>query len=327
MSQVGLQPVVDGDLRPATLDRALALEVVRITERAAIAAAAWRGKGDERRADLAAVAAMEDEMRIVNVDARVVIGEMNGDLVYGAKLGTGKGPKIDLAVDPLEGSTGCAKNQPDAMSVMAVSSEGGLMHVPECYMEKIAIGPGYPQGIVDLDRSPSDNIAALAEAKGVPVSEIVACVLDRPRHSALIAELRGLGVAVKLLADGDIAAVIHTVNTDETGIDIYLGSGGASEGVLAAAAMRCMDGQMQGRLILDTSDKRARARDMGIIDPDEKFGFERMASGDVLFAATGVTQGSLLDGVRRTPKSIVTSSVVMRSWSHTSRWIRTEHRR
>src|SRR5690606_28874384 len=151
-------------------------------ERAAIAAAAWRGKGDERRADLAAVAAMEDEMRIVNVDARVVIGEMNGDLVYGAKLGTGKGPKIDLAVDPLEGSTGCAKNQPDAMSVMAVSSEGGLMHVPECYMEKIAIGPGYPQGIVDLDRSPSDNIAALAEAKGVPVSEIVACVLDRPRH-------------------------------------------------------------------------------------------------------------------------------------------------
>lgn len=313
---------------PADVEKSLTLEIVRITERAAIAASGWRGRGDEIRADSAAVEAMHKALDEVSFDGRVVIGEARGTAMLGQEqsVGSGKGPAIDVAVDPLEGVTACAKNLSDSLSVLVFAERGGLLNVPDCYMEKIAIGPGYPDGIIDLDKSATENVTALAKAKGVPVTDIVVCLLDRPRHAALIAELRGIGVAVKLLPDGDIAAVIHAANSDDTGIDIYLGSGGASEGVLAAAAIRCIGGQMQGRLILDPSAKRA-ARELGIADPDKKFSALDMASGDVLFAATGVTDGSLLRGIRIGQKKITTSSVVMRSWSQTVRWITAEHPR
>lgn len=313
----------------ALVDRNLTLQIARITEHAAIAAAGWRGKGDEMRADQAAVEAMHAALDGIEIEGRVVIGEPRGSglLALDQTIGSGQGPSIDIAVDPLEGVTGCAKNLPDSLSVLAFAERGGLLHVPNAYMEKIAIGPGYPQGVVDLDKTASENVAALAKAKGVPVTEIVACVLDRPRHASLIAELREIGVAVKLLPDGDIAAVIHASNSDDTGIDIYLGSGGAPEGVLAAVAMRCMGGQMQGRLILDTPDKRIAAKEIGITDFAAKYSADDMAHGDVLFAATGVTDGSLLNGVRVLPRRIVTSSVVMRSWSRTIRWIKAEHQR
>lgn len=311
------------------VDRNLTLEIARITERAAIAAAGWRGKGDEMEADQAAVAAMHAALNGTEIAGRIVIGEGRDAplLALGEAVGKGRGPEIDVAVDPLEGVTGCAKNLADSLSVMAFSERGGLLRVPDVYMEKIAIGAGYPRGIVDLDKTPAENIAALAEVKGVAVTDIVACLLDRPRHARLIAQLRELGVAVKLLPDGDIAAVIHAANSDDTGIDIYLGSGGAPEGVLAAAAIRCMGGQMQGRLILDTPDKKAAARELGIEDPDARLSAEDMVRGDVLFAATGVTDGSLLRGVKLLPRRVVTSSVVMRSWSHSVRWITAEHRR
>lgn len=310
-------------------DKNLTLEIVRIAEQAAIAAAGWRGKGDEMRADGAAVAAMHRALEAVHFDGRVVIGESEGSpmLALGQRLGTGEGAQVDVAVDPLEGVTGCAKNLADALSVLAFAEHGALMRVPDVYMEKIAIGPGYPEGTVDLDKTPTENVTALAAAKGVPVTEIVTCLLDRPRHAALIAELREIGVGVKLLPDGDIAAVIHAATSDDTEIDIYLGSGGAPEGVLAAAAMRCIGGQMQGRLILDTPDKRHAAQELGIEQSNAKFTAEDMAKGDVLFAATGVTDGSLLRGVRIGQKKIVTSSVVMRSWSRTVRWITAEHPR
>lgn len=314
---------------PVAVDKNLTLEIVRITEQAALAAAGWRGKGDEMRADRAAVSAMQEALEVVHFDGRVVIGE-GADapmLALGQKVGIGEGAEVDVAVDPLEGVTGCAKNLADSLSVLAFAERGALLHVPDAYMEKIAIGPGYPQGTVDLDKSATENVKALADAKGVPVTDIVTCLLDRPRHAALIAELREIGVAVKLLPDGDIAAVIHAATSDDTGIDIYLGSGGAPEGVLAAAAMRCIGGQMQGRLILDTPGKREAAKDLGIADPGAKYTAEDMARGDVLFAATGVTDGSLLRGVRIGQKKITTSSVVMRSWSRTVRWITAEHSR
>ncbi|WP_127142743.1 class II fructose-bisphosphatase [Pelagibacterium montanilacus] len=315
--------------KPSAVDGRLTLEIARITERAAVAAAGWRGKGDEMRADQAAVQAMETALDEIDVDGKVVIGEPAGAerLALDQKVGRGAGPVIDVAVDPLEGVTGCAKGLSNSLSVLAFAEPGGLLHVPDAYMEKIAVGPGYPEGIVDLDQSATENVTALARAKGVAVTDIVVCMLDRPRHGPLLAELRGLGVAVKLLPDGDIAAVIHAANSDDTGIDVYLGSGGAPEGVLAAVAMRCIGGQMQGRLILDTPDKRAKAREFGLSDPNRKYWANEMARGDVLFAATGVTDGSLLRGVRMLPSKVVTSSVVMRSWSRTTRWITAEHRR
>jgi fructose-1,6-bisphosphatase II / sedoheptulose-1,7-bisphosphatase len=321
----------DGELSKAIIDRSMTLEIVRVTERAAIAAAEWRGKGDEKAADAAAVEAMRAEMGNVHIDGRIVIGEGERDeapmLYIGENVGAGNGPAVDIAVDPLEGTTLCAKNQPDSICVMAMAERGGLLNAPDVYMQKIAIGPGYANGTVDLDMSPGENIRSLARAKNVPVSEIVACVLDRPRHGALIEELRSSGVSLKLISDGDIAGVIHATDTEETGIDIYLGSGGAPEGVLAAAALRCVGGFMQGRLILDTDEKRDRARRMGIQDPQRKYLVEEMASGDVLFAATGVTNGSMLDGVRLNKESVVTSTVVMRSWSRTVRWIKARHHR
>ncbi len=321
----------DLSISQAIIDRSMTLEIVRVTERAAIAAAGWRGKGDEMAADAAAVEGMRLELEKVHIDGRIVIGEGERDeapmLFIGEEVGAGDGPEVDIAVDPLEGTTLCAKNQPDSICVLAMAERGGLLNAPDVYMHKIAIGPGYPAGTVDLDMGPSESVRSLAKAKGVPVSEIVACVLDRPRHSALIEELRTVGTSLKLISDGDIAGVIHATNTDETGIDIYIGSGGAPEGVLAAAALRCVGGFMQGRLILDSSEKRERAERMGIEDPERKYGVSELASGDVLFAATGVTDGSFLEGVRIGRDSITTSTVVMRSWSQTVRWIKASHRR
>jgi fructose-1,6-bisphosphatase II / sedoheptulose-1,7-bisphosphatase len=316
---------------PAIIDRSLTLELVRVTERAAIAAAEWRGKGQEKAADAAAVEAMRAELERVHIDGRIVIGEGERDeapmLWIGEEVGAGDGPQCDIAVDPLEGTTLCAKNQPDSICVLAMAERGGLLNAPDVYMQKIAIGPNYQAGLVDLDATALDNVRALAQAKGVPVAEITACVLDRPRHAALIEDLRSAGCAVKLISDGDIAGIIHAVNTEDTGIDIYLGSGGAPEGVLAAAALRCIGGQMQGRLILDNADKRERAQRMGITDPNRKYGVNDLASGDVLFAATGVTDGTMLSGVKYRQNSVRTSTIVMRSWSQTVRWITAQHAR
>lgn len=319
------------DRSPASLDRSLVLELVRVTERAAIAAAGWRGKGDEKAADAAAVEAMRAELGRVHITGRIVIGEGERDeapmLFIGEEVGAGDGPNVDIAVDPLEGTTLCAKNQPDSICVLAMAERGGLLNAPDVYMQKLAIGAGYAPSTVDIDATPTDNIKSLAAAKGVPVPEITVCMLDRPRHAGLLDELRSTGCAIKLISDGDIAGIIHAVNTEDTGIDIYLGSGGAPEGVLAAAALRCIGGQMQARLILDTDDKRERARRMGVEDPNRKYSVKELASGDVLFAATGVTDGSLLNGVRLRKDVVRTSTVVMRSWSQTVRWISADHRR
>lgn len=320
------------DRSPANLHRSLTLELVRVTERAAIAAAEWRGKGDEQAADEAAVEAMKAELDRVSIAGRIVIGEGEetecDDLYIGQAVGAGQGPEVDIAVDPLEGVTLCAKNQPDSIVVLAMAERGGLLNVARnVYMHKIAIGAEYAPGTVHIDWTATENVRALAKAKGVPLSEITAIVLDRPRHAGLIEELRTTGVAVKLISDGDIAGVIHAVNTEDTGIDIYLGSGGAPEGVLAAAALRCIGGQMQGKLILDTQAKRERAFAMGIPDPNRVYDVSELASGDVLVAATGVTDGTLLEGVRLRRNSVETSTIVMRSWSQTVRWIRAQHAR
>jgi fructose-1,6-bisphosphatase II / sedoheptulose-1,7-bisphosphatase len=316
---------------PAIVDRNLTLEIVRVTENAAIAAAEWRGKGNEKSADRAAVEAMRDELLKVTVDGRVVIGEGERDeapmLFIGEEVGLGEGAKVDIAVDPLEGTTLCAKNQHDSLAVLAMAERGGLLHAPDVYMDKIAVGPGYEDGIVQLDRSVTENVNALAAARGVSASEITVCVLDRPRHAKIIDELRDLGASIKLINDGDIAGVIHTTDREETGIDMYVGTGGAPEGVLAAAALRCVGGQMQGRLVLDTPEKRERAKRLGIEDPDRIYSVTDLASGDVLFAATGVTDGSMLDGVKIRPGYFETSTVVMRSWSKTVRWIKARHKR
>ncbi|MBE7731499.1 class II fructose-bisphosphatase [Devosia faecipullorum] len=323
---------VEDSRNPANLHRTLTLEMVRVTERAAIAAAEWRGKGNEKVADDAAVLAMKSELDRVAISGRIVIGEGEqfecDELYIGQPVGAGQGPEVDIAVDPLEGVTLCAKNQPDSLVVLAMAERGGLLNVARnVYMNKIAIGASYAPGTVHVDWSATENVRALAKARGVPVSEITAIVLDRPRHAGLLEELRTAGVSVKLLSDGDIAGVIHAVNTEDTGVDIYLGSGGAPEGVLAAAALRCIGGQMQGKLILDSPDKRLRAREMGIQDPNRIYDVTDLASGDVLFSATGITDGSLVDGVKLRRNTIETSTVVMRSWSQTTRWIRARHAR
>jgi fructose-1,6-bisphosphatase II / sedoheptulose-1,7-bisphosphatase len=301
------------------LDRVLVLEMVRVTEYAAIAASKLVGRGDEKAADAAAVAAMRDALNKLAFDGTVVIGEGERDeapmLFIGEKVGSaqGTGPRIDIALDPLEGTTITAKAGPDALAVLAISEEGGLLNAPDTYMEKLAIGPGYPEGVVSLTRTATENVTALAEAKGVRPSDIIACVLDRPRHEALIKELRGLGCGVYLIPDGDVAGVIAVTNPDTT-IDIYMGSGGAPEGVLAAAALRCVGGQFQGRLIFRNEDEKSRARKIGITDFDRIYSLEDLARGDVIFAATGVTDGSLLEGVRRYKTGrITTESIVMRA--------------
>ncbi len=312
------------------LDRVLVLEVARVTEAAAIAAARLRGRGNEKAADKAAVDAMRRELATLNIRGTVVIGEGEMDeapmLYIGEKVGAGTGPQVDIAVDPLEGTTICAKSMPNALAVLAISEKGGLLHAPDMYMDKIAIGPGYPDGIVDLDKSPGENVKALAAAKGVPVPEITACILDRPRHAELIKAVREAGASVRLIPDGDIAGVIWCLDPKETGIDIYLGSGGAPEGVLAAAAIRCIGGQIQGRLRPSNDDERNRAAKMGIADINRKFNLEDMAKGDVIFSATGVTDGSLLDGVRFRGDFAETETVVMRGASGTVRRIKSTFR-
>lgn len=308
------------------LDRILVLELARVTEAAAIAAAHLRGRGNEKAADKAAVDAMRRELGRVEIRGTVVIGEGEMDeapmLYIGEKVGTGEGPEVDIAVDPLEGTTICAKSMPNALAVLAISEKGGLLHAPDMYMSKIAIGPGYAEGVVDLDASPAENLNALAKAKGVPIHEIMACILDRPRHAELIRAVREAGAGVQLIPDGDIAGVIWTTDPKETGIDIYMGSGGAPEGVLAAAALRCIGGQIQGRLVPMKDEERIRAEKMGISDINRKFKLEDMASADVVFSATGVTDGSLLKGVRIRGDYAETETVVMRSKTGTVRRIK-----
>jgi fructose-1,6-bisphosphatase II / sedoheptulose-1,7-bisphosphatase len=312
------------------LDRILSLEIARVTERAAVAAAKLRGRGNEKAADQAAVDAMRREMNNLAILGTIVIGEGERDeapmLFIGEQVGTGQGPCVDIAVDPLEGTTLCAKDMPGAIATMAMADGGTLLNAPDVYMEKIAIGPGYQKGIVDLDAPAEENIRALAKAKAVKPNDITALILDRPRHADLIAAVRKVGASVRLITDGDVAGVIHTADPESTGIDIYLGIGGAPEGVLAAAALACIGGQFQGRLVLDTEEKRARAAKMGVEDPRKKYQLEDMVTGDCLFAATGVTTGSMLKGVRFRDGLIETETVVMRSVTGTVRWIRAEHR-
>ncbi len=310
------------------LERILTLELARVTEAAAIAAYEQIGRGNEHDADQAAVDAMRKALNQCNFDGTVVIGEGERDeapmLYIGEKVGTGKGPKVDIALDPLEGTTLTAKAMANALAVVAVAEGGSLLHAPDTYMDKIAIGGGYPEGIVDLDADPRDNILALAKAKGVPPREITACILDRPRHSTLIAKVREAGAAVALISDGDIAGVIHT-SEPETGIDIYIGQGGAPEGVLAAAALRCVGGQIQGRLVFRNDDERARAARIGIKDFNRKYNTIDLASGDVMFAATGVTNGSMLQGIHRVGNFMTSETIVMRSRTGTVRWIKARH--
>jgi len=313
----------------AELDRALALDIVRVTEGTAVAAALWRGRGNEAAADEAAAEAMYRELERLAVEGVVVVGtgeENETPLLYsGETVGSGGtgGLKVDLAVDPVEGSTLCAKALPNALSVLAVAERGSLLKVPSIYMDKIAIGPGYPEGLVDLDAVPADNLNALALAKNVPVSGITVCILDRPRHAKLIEEVRETGAALRLISDGDIAGVIHVTVPLETGIDIYMGIGGAPEGVLAAAALACIGGQMQGRFVAPNEQDRARAA--GIADLDRKYTMRDMVTGDLAFAATGITDGSLLEGVRFTKDAVFTHTLVMRASTRTVRWIKTEH--
>ena len=305
------------------LERVLSLEIVRVTVRAAVSAARLRGHGNEKAADQAAVDAMRRELNKLPIHGTVVIGEGERDeapmLFIGEEVGRKTGPKVDIAVDPLEGTTLCAKAMPGAIATMAMAEGGTLLNAPDVYMEKIAIGPGYPKGVVDLDAPAEQNIRNLAKAKGVQPADITALILERPRHADIIA-------AVRLITDGDVAGVIHTTDPDNTGIDIYLGVGGAPEGVLAAAALRCIGGQIQCRLVLDSEEKRDRAAKMGIKDPRKKYDIEDMVRGDCLFAATGVTDGSMLRGVKFRGDVIETETVVMRSVTGTVRWIRAEHR-
>jgi fructose-1,6-bisphosphatase II / sedoheptulose-1,7-bisphosphatase len=313
------------------LDRVLVLEMVRVTEAAAIAASSLVGRGDEKAADHVAVEAMREALNSLYMDGTVVIGEGERDeapmLYIGEKVGSaiGTGPKIDIALDPLEGTTICAKAGPNALAVLAVAEHGCLLNAPDVYMDKIAVGPGYPDNIIDLARSPTENVQAVAAAKGVNPSEIIVCVLDRPRHEKLIAELRGIGCGIVLIGDGDVAGVIATTNPDTT-IDMYMGSGGAPEGVLACAALRCVGGQFKGRLLFRNDDERARARKWGIEDLDKIYDLTELAKGDCIFAATGVTDGSLLEGVKRGRNKMTTESVVMRASSGMVRWVKGEHR-
>ena len=312
------------------LDRVLVLEMVRVTEAAAVAASTLIGRGDEKAADHAAVEAMRAALNELYMDGTVVIGEGERDeapmLYIGEKVGSaiGTGPKIDIALDPLEGTTITAKAGPNALAVLAVAEHGNLLNAPDVYMDKLAVGPGYPDGVIDLNKTPTENVTAVAAAKGVRPDEIIVCVLDRPRHEKLIAELRSLGCGVMLIGDGDVAGVIATTDPDTT-IDMYMGSGGAPEGVLAAAALRCVGGQFKGRLLFRNDDERARARKWGIADLDHVYDLTELAKGDCIFAATGVTDGSLLAGVKRLRDGrMTTESVVMRASSGTVRWVKSE---
>ncbi len=319
-----------GPTASSTLDRVLVLEMVRVTEAAAIAASKWIGRGDNDAADDAAVEAMRAALNELPMCGTVVIGEGERDeapmLYIGEKVGCSQdnGPKIDIALDPLEGTTLTAHAGPNALAVLAIAENGCLLNAPDVYMEKLAIGPGYPEGTIDLNKSPAENVRAVAKAKGVKPEELTVCVLERERHDKMIAELREVGCGIKLIPDGDVAGVIATADP-ETGIDVYMGSGGAPEGVLAAAALRCVGGQIQGKLLFRNDDEIARARRWGIEDLDRVYTLQDMAKGDCIFAATGVTDGSLLQGVHRRKGCVTTESVVMRASSGTIRRVSTEY--
>ena len=310
------------------LDRNLTIEAVRASEAAAIAAHRLIGLGDEKAADQVAVDAMRKALNGLEMDGQIVIGEGERDeapmLYIGEKVGSGTGQKIDIALDPLEGTTLTATGGSNALAVIAFSTEGGLLNAPDTYMDKIAVGGGLPNGVIDLDADPGDNIRELAKAKSCSPSDIIACILSRPRHEEMIAKVRETGASIRLIPDGDIAGVIATA-TPKTGIDIYMGTGGAPEGVLAAAALRSIGGQMQGRLVFRNDDEKGRARRIGIEDLDAKYDLDQLASGDVIFTATGVTDGWMLDGVHRDGDAVTTHSLVMRSKTGTVRWIKARH--
>ena len=310
------------------INRVLTLELARVTERAAVAASTLIGRGDEKAADQLAGDAMRRELNSLNIDGEVVIGEGERDeapmLYIGEKVGTGDGPKVDIALDPLEGTTLTAKGMQNALAVVAMAEGGSLLNAPDVYMDKIAIGGGYPENLVDLDADPVDNVKAVAKAKGVGVELVNVCILDRPRHSDIIAKVREAGARVTLISDGDIAGVIHCTDPN-TGIDMYMGIGGAPEGVLAAAALRCTGGQMQGRFVTNDEGQKERARKMGIEDFNRKYTVEEMASGDVVFSATGVTNGSMLSGIARRGAEVWTDTLLMRSSTGTIRWIKARH--
>ena len=307
------------------LDRNLIMDAVRVCEVAAIAAWKLVGRGDEKAADQAAVDAMRTALNDLDIDGEIVIGEGERDeapmLYIGEKVGKGKGAKIDIALDPLEGTTLTAKAMANALAVMAWAPKGSLLNAPDTYMDKIACGPGYPAGAIDLDKTPAENVQALAKAKGVDPGEITVCVLDRPRHADIIASVRSVGARVHLITDGDVAGVIFTADPD-TGIDLYVGQGGAPEGVLACAALKCVGGQFQGRLVFRNNDERARAARVGITDFDKKYDLHEMVRADAIFAATGVTKGALLDGVTVSGGFVHTHTLVMNSATHTVREVR-----
>ena len=307
-----------------TLDRSLVMDAVRVTEAAAIAAWRLAGRGDEKAADQAAVDAMRTALNELPIEGDNVIGEGERDeapmLYIGEKVGKG-GPRIDIALDPLEGTTLTAKAMSNALAVMAWAPAGSMLHAPDTYMDKIACGPGLPAGVIDLDASAADNARAIAKAKGVDPSEITVCVLDRPRHAEIIASLRGIGARVQLITDGDVAGIIHTADP-ETGVDLYVGQGGAPEGVLACAALKCVGGQFQGRLVFRNADEKARAERLGIKQLDKKYDLHEIVRAEAIFAATGVTKGALLDGVKIAGGFVETHSLVMNSSTHTLRQVR-----
>lgn len=315
------------DAAASAMDRNLALETVRVTEAAALAASRLMGRGDEKAADQAAVNAMRESLNELAIDGTVVIGEGERDeapmLYIGEKVGKG-GPKIDISLDPLEGTTLTAKGGPNALAVIALAESGGFLNAPDTYMNKIAVGGGLPEGVVDLDETPADNLKSLAKAKKTEVSDLVVCILDRPRHSELIAQVRDAGARIMLIGDGDVSGAMATSRPD-SGVDLYMGIGGAPEGVLAAAALRCIGGQFQGRLVFRNEDERDRARRWGIEDFDRKYQLNELAGGDVMFVATGVTDGSMLRGVRRYTGGATTHSMVMRSKTGTVRMVEAQH--
>lgn len=298
-------------------DRLLSLGLARVSEAAAIASADLIGRGDEKAADQAAVNAMREQLNLLDIQGVVVIGEGERDeapmLYIGEEVGTGNGPAVDIALDPLEGTTLTAKDMPNALTVIAMGPRGSMLHAPDTYMDKLAIGPGYPEGILNLDMTPSERVTALAKARGCSPNDITVCVLERPRHEAIISEIRGTGASIRLITDGDVAGVIHTAEANLTGIDMYMGQGGAPEGVLAAAALKCMGGQMWGRLLFRNEDERARAAKAGITDFERVYTRDEMVTEDVIFAATGVTSGSILSGIKREPGWLTTETILMRS--------------
>jgi fructose-1,6-bisphosphatase II / sedoheptulose-1,7-bisphosphatase len=312
---------------PLQSDRNLAMELVRVTEAAALSASRWIGRGDKNSADGAAVDAMRRAFDSVAISGTVVIGEGEMDeapmLYIGEKVGAG-GPETDIAVDPLEGTSICARGMPNAIATLAVAEKGGFLHAPDIYMDKIAVGPNLPPGVVHLDASPKENLRNLAQAKRAEIEDLVVCILDRDRHKDIIRACREAGARIMLIPDGDVAGVV-ACSQPEAGVDMYLGWGGAPEGVLAAAALRCIGGQMQGRLIYENDEQRERAKSMGIADPERVFNVDDMAKGDVMFSATGVTTGAMLRGVRRHAAGAVTHSIVMRSKTGTVRYIEGHH--